>query len=181
MLPSCNSKWTEHTPRTKLTLGQSFGLLFQQPGHRQGHHPSNTSDLCQLQHQGTEVASQQWPSQTPPAFKSSEQGKIPPGPCLRQLCSEQEEAGSSPAFSMLLPPGKAVNEEIWYTSLRCNFLNFFFYLSFSPVGCLDYGLSTTTVWYLHQPFESSGSEALRFEGRDMLICWMALLTTVNFY
>lgn len=155
MLPSCNSKWTEHTPRTKLTLGQSFGLLFQQPGHRQGHHPSNTGDLCQLQHQGTEVASQQWPSQTPPAFKSSEQGKIPPGPCLRQLCSEQEEAGSSPAFSMLLPPGKAVNEEIWYTSLRCNFLKFFFLSSFFSSWlpwlwaqhnhCM---ISSSTIWKL---------------------------------
>lgn len=103
-------------------------------------------------------------------------GETPPAARFMQLRAGQEDPWIQPSILHAAASGESCE---WGDLIHFPYMCFFFF-SFSPVGSLSYGLSTTALWYLHQPLESSGSEAWRFGGSAVLIGWMALLTTLNF-
>lgn len=128
-------------------------------------------------HMRTKVSQNRWPPQSLRAFMPSKQGRGNP------TCSAFHAAACG-AGGPLDPALHSPCCCLWGTLRMRRFdtlpLHVGFFFSFSPVGSLSYGLSTTALWYLHQPLESSGSEAWRFGGSAVLIGWMALLTTLNF-
>lgn len=103
-------------------------------------------------------------------------GETPPAARFMQLRAGQEDPWIQPSILHAAASGESCE---WGDLIHFPYMCGFFF-SFSPFGSLSYGLCTTALWYLHQPLESSGSEAWRFGGSAVLIGWMALLTTLNF-